>query len=218
MKIVFIESKQTLKVKLPKSFLKMLPKKTGVFTTVQYINKIDDVIKQMLKAGITAKKYKLSHSKYEGQILGCNIEKFTGVDGFLYIGEGKFHPKAIALRNELPVYTYNPLDKKSDLISKEEISVMQRKEKGALLKFYSSTNIGVLITLKHGQSNLAQAQQLQGKFPDKKIYFFADDTFDFSTLENFPFIDCFVNTACKRIGMDDSIRLIKPIINADSIL
>ena len=47
-----------------------------------------------------------------GQILGCDA-KSAGkiaerVDSFLYIGDGEFHPIAIALETKKPVYKYNP--------------------------------------------------------------------------------------------------------------
>jgi diphthamide biosynthesis enzyme Dph1/Dph2-like protein len=44
------------------------------------------------------------------------------------------------------------------------------------------------------------------------------DTLDFAGLENFPFVECFVNTACPRIGYDEWENLRKPIINADDVL
>ena len=46
---------------------------------------------------------------------------------------------------------------------------------------------------------------------------FVTDTLDFAELENFPFIECYVNTMCPRIGMDDTIRTAKPIVNIDDI-
>ena len=55
----------------------------------------------------------------------------------------------------------------------------------------------------------------------KKLYV-ADSNFqnfnrknddDFSNLENYPFVQCWINSACPRIGTDDIVNLDKPLIN-----
>jgi len=51
------------------------------------------------------------------------------------------------------------------------------------------------------------------KRKDKKYYLFAFDTLQANELENFPFIDCWVNTACSRIADEKS-----NIVNIDDIL
>ncbi|MBU4283524.1 MAG: diphthamide synthesis protein, partial [Nanoarchaeota archaeon] len=88
---------------------------------------------------------------------------------------------------------------------------------GALIKFLSSKEIGVILTTKPGQEQLKEAFELKNKFKDKNFYFLIFDTIDFNQLENFPFIECFVNTACPRIALDDSIKIGKAIINLEDI-
>jgi len=77
-----------------------------------------------------------------------------------------------------------------------------------------------LITTKPGQNNLKKALELKSndKYKDKNFYFFLDDTVNFAELENFNFIDCWINTACPRIAFDDSIKMIKPILNIIELL
>ena len=72
-----------------------------------------------------------------------------------------------------------------------------------------------MITTKPGQNNLKKALELKA---DKNIYYFLDDTINFAELENFNFIDCWVNTACPRIAYDDSIKIAKPIINIGELI
>jgi len=39
------------------------------------------------------------------------------------------------------------------------------------------------------------------------------DDLDWGSLENFPFIECFVNTMCPRIAYDDYHKLPKPVVD-----
>ena len=63
---------------------------------------------------------------------------------------------------------------------------IRKKEKGALLTFLSSDNIGVVVTVKPGQLGVQVALKdifsLRQKFPNKKFYFLVCDTIDFPGL------------------------------------
>jgi len=41
---------------------------------------------------------------------------------------------------------------------------------------------------------------LRKKFPEKKFYAFAFDTLNINNLEDFPFIQCWLNLACSRVA------------------
>ena len=171
-----------------------------------------------VSAYIKVKLFKTKHSRYDGQLLGCNIESFPGVDAFLYIGDGMFHPKALVMKNNKSVFIYNPFNNKITKIDMKDIEKIIKKERAGYVRFLSSENIGVLISTKHGQNDYKKALNLSKKYPKKEFYFLAYDTIDFGDLENYPFIDVFVNTACPRIGLDDSLNLTKPIINLEKVL
>jgi diphthamide biosynthesis enzyme Dph1/Dph2-like protein len=49
---------------------------------------------------------------------------------------------------------------------------------------------------------MKKINELKKKYKDKKFYMFAFDTLQASYLDNFPFIQCWVNTACPRIFED----------------
>ncbi|MBN1377071.1 diphthamide synthesis protein [Candidatus Woesearchaeota archaeon] len=218
MDIMFIEAKYKGKIKLPSGFTKKLPKTIGLFTTVQFVDSIALIQKQLEENNIKVKFFKTGHAKYKGQLLGCNIEEFKGVEAFVYIGDGMFHPKALVLKNKLPVFVFNPLNKKTGIITHQDVEILLRKQKGAYLKFLDSVKVGVLISVKPGQNRLKTALKLKSRYPDKEFFYLIADNIDFSQLENFPFIECFVNTACPRLGLDDSISLRKPIINLELVL
>ena len=142
----------------------------------------------------------------------------TNTDAFLYIGDGLFHPIALKINNKKPVFAFNPFIKKLKEITEDETKKMQQQQKAGLTKFHVSKEIGLLITTKSGQYNLNAAKQLEKKYPDKKYYYFIFDTLDFTQLENFPFIDCYVNTACPRISYDDWQKSEKKIVDVSLLV
>lgn len=219
MKTIFIESKYEKKIILPKKLIESLPKKVALFASVQFIDNIKLIISDIESTNRSVIKIKPNHCKYECQLLGCSIEKFKEeFDAFLYIGDGMFHPKALLLKNNRPVFVYNPFQDKFFEVDKGEVDNLRKKQKGALLKFYSSKEIGMLLTTKPGQYNLKDAEKLKNKYKDKNFYFLIADTIDFASLEDFSFIECFVNASCKRIAYDDGIKLPKPVIDIELVL
>jgi 2-(3-amino-3-carboxypropyl)histidine synthase len=224
MKIVHIEARLKGKVELPGKVIEFLPEKIIVFTTVQLLDSLPGIMKQLEAAGKKPIIVKVKHTRHEGQLLGCNIENYSDYtkedfDAFLYVGDGLFHPKALAWKNNgKKVFAYDPFTQKFSEIKEEDVEQIKKRQKAALAKFYSSKKIGVLVTTKPGQHNLKIARELKGHYPGKEFFFFVDNTFDFNSLEDFPFIDAWVNTACPRLGLDDSVRTAKPIVNIDEVL
>ena len=82
------------------------------------------------------------------------------------------------------------------------------------MKFHTSKNIGVLISKKPGQLDL-KPLNLEKRFPKKKFYFFLADEIRKEDLENFNFIDIFVNSACPRIAYDEFENI--SLINLEDI-
>jgi len=190
--------------------LKRLPKKIGLLTTAQHLSQLKKGKGFLEKSG--------KEAVLGGQILGCNQENAEKiaekVDCFLFIGSGCFHPSGVLLKINKKIIIANPYSGEISEISEAEMEMLKKKKKGALLKFHSAKNIGILISTKPGQCNLEEAQKLKKKYNEKKFYLFVGDTFDFNELENFPFIECWVNTACPRIAEDQSK---KPIVNLEDL-
>lgn len=218
MKTLFIESRYKEKFILPDDIVKKLPKQLTLATTIQFLDSIEGVKKQLEENNIKVKLVKGRHSKYRGQILGCDIIK-SETGNYLYIGDGLFHPKALLLKGAKKVLIYNPFSKKLSEITEKDIEKIKNKLGGMILKFKISKNIGVIITRKPGQNRLKDALKFKHNWEKKgkSVYLFLTDTLDFNELENFPFIECWVNTACPRIGYDDVLRTEKSIINIDDV-
>ena len=204
MEIIHIEARYKEIFSLPEKFVQSLPKKIILFTTIQYFNSLENIQKQLIDAGIDVVLIKPRHACHGGQILGCSNSKVDKEGDFLFIGDGLFHPKALLLKNEKKVYVYNPKTEEETILTTKDVEGMKKKIWANYVKFLYSKKIGVLLTTKFGQYKPQLMESLKKDFPDKEFYFFLDNTYDFASLENFPFIDCFLNTMCERIGYDDS--------------
>ena len=218
MKIEFIRAKYNKKIVLPKKEIKELPKKIILFTTTQFHDQFSSLKKQLEQAGKKVLSFKPKHATSEGQILGCGIEKWDlGEDAeeavFLYIGDGLFHPQAMMINNPQEVYRYNPKNKKFEKLDRSHAEKLVNKQRGALIKFHSSEKIGVLVTTKYGQQRLQMSLKLKEQFPNKEFFYFIGDNLDFQGLEDFNFIECWINTMCPRIGLDDTNKLRIPIVD-----
>ncbi len=190
MKTLFIHAHSTRKVVIPRDVVKKLPKKVGIVASIQFANQITDIVRQ------------IPGSVAGGQVLGCNAAmalKLAGkVDAFLFVGSGVFHPINVALQAKKPVFCFNPCTSEFRELDKKEVLSYEKARKGAVLKFLAAKTVGIIVSTKPGQKNLQRALQLKKK-GDKEYFIFACDTFDFRYLEDFKFIDCWVNTACPRL-------------------
>ncbi len=183
------------------SKLNKLPKNLAIAYSIQYINMAKQIKKELFKAH--------NITKFQ-QVLGCSQIKFPeSTKAILLISDGKFHATGIAIESKLPVYIYN--NSTLQEISKKEIENLQRKQKVAYMKYLHSYNIGVLVSTKPGQQNLIKAIQFK-KQNKKKTYLFIANNLNTAEFENFPQIQSWVNTACRRMDMNDN-----SIINIDKI-
>lgn len=222
MKTLFLEARSKELFDIPLDLITKLPKKVGLFTTVQFLDNVQNITKTLKENNIEVLTEKgILHTKYPAQILGCdatNAEKIKDkVDAFLYVGTGLFHPKLISIKTEKEVFLYNPFNKTLDKIDNKEITKMKGKMKANYVKFLSSNNIGILVSTKPGQNKFKQALKLKNKLKDKNTSIFLTDTLNMNELDNFPFIEVWVNTMCPRIGMDDIFNTNKTIVNIEDI-
>ncbi|MBD3354792.1 hypothetical protein GF361_02295 [Candidatus Woesearchaeota archaeon] len=211
MKIMHIEAKSDVDVKKAvEKAVDKLPNKVGLVATIQFKHKLKD-IKELLEE-------KGKKAVIGGQILGCDVsaaEKIKDkVDTFLYIGSGNFHPLSVALETGKKVVTANPLTNEVGRIKKKDIEKYKKQQRGALIKFLSSKKIGILVSTKPGQERMKKALYLKKKLEakGKECYIFLDNTLNPAEFENFPFIECWINTACPRFADEK-----KGVINYEKV-
>ena len=224
-RVVFIEAQYEGEVELCQDTLDYIKKykKVALYAAIQFCNNLDKVKEQLEELGIEVITSQPKRTGCSGQLLGCDSAKDSlnlneEVDAFLYIGDGKFHPQALAYGQDKDVICDDPIGKKFCLITKEELSANLKRAKGALVKFHSSSSVGVIVTLKPGQEFYKASLALEKKYPDKKFYYFIDNNISFNQLENFPFIDVWINTACPRIGFDDQEMFRKGVVNLREVV
>lgn len=208
MERLFIEAESDVDVKEVVKQVKF-DGKLGLVTTVQHLHKLKEV-QELFPNSIIA-----------GQILGCDVSNALKikdqVDAFLYIGSGNFHPIEIAMQINKRVLTADPFTGKVEEITEEQITKRKNQVKAAYTKFLASDKIGILVSTKEGQCGMAAANKLKEKYNEKQCFIFTFETLDFSELENFTDIECWVNTACPRMAVEDYEKFNKPVINVKEL-
>ena len=138
------------------------------------------------------------------QVLGCSDIK-TNLP-ILLVGSGKFHALNLALSNK-EVYIYNSTMNQIETIQESELQAIKAKNQAKISKFLILDEIGLLVSTKPGQKQLARALLLKSKiekaYPTKKIFLFISNNFNLSELENFN-IQLFINSACRGLANDSS--------------
>ncbi len=233
MHTLFLDAPYTGKVELCKEITPYLKDKKyntiALYASAQFCNNLETIKKQLQQLNITIFTSHADRTHVKGQLLGCNSNYASlhlpstdqeKIDAYLYIGDGKFHPLALVYAQKdqtkaeiTEIICNDPISKTMYVLDYTSIKAILRKYRASLMKFLSASTIGIIVTVKPGQEHLKAALTIEKKFPDKKFYFFVDDTISFSQLENFPFIDVWVNTACPRIGFDEQEKFKHGIIN-----
>lgn len=200
MEILNLETRYQGEIKLPKILIDGLPNKIMIATTVQFLGFLPQIQSQLKSKEIHL--FKSKHGFHPGQILGCDTFKVQkDIEAFLYIGDGLFHPTALLI-NQKPVYTYNPFSEKYSKLSAKEINQYRIKKKVQLSQFYAADKIGIIVSSKPGQNALSKALEFRDRIKhQKETFLFITNYVSLPELENFPFIDTWVNTACPRIDL-----------------
>jgi len=199
MKTLFVEARKKTKSLVNIEELNRLPEKIHILYTIQY-KTLAEAVKKKLGKSVVA---------FE-QVIGCS--KVKPKSSLLLIGSGRFHALQLLSTTSKPIYMYN---NKLEKLDEKEILKLKALEKGKLARFFSSSNIGILFSIKPGQSKLKFQEKIKQllarKFKNKKFYSFVSDSINISELENFP-VDFWINTACPGIELDST-----KIINYDKI-
>lgn len=152
-----------------------------------------------------------------GQVLGCDVSNAkkikNKVDGFLFIGSGKFHPIGVSMQTEKPVLLLNV---ETGKIEEIDTSSFQKQRYANQALFKDAQIIGILVSTKPGQMNIKLAKEIKEKLKPRKSYILSMDEITPDKLEGIK-VDAYVNTACPRIAIENRGNFRKPILNADEI-
>ncbi len=234
MHTIFIDVKYKGEIKLPAKALKKLQnyKTLALYTTTQFKHKIQDIEKQLKKQGIKVISSQPQRTSNKYQILGCDVyhnnlnlnkKQEKNINAFLYIGDGRFHPNALLFAEQdskkpRDIIIFNPTSKKLEILNQKDIKKILQKKQANIARFYAADNIGILVTTKPGQSHTHYTDKLEKKYSNKNFYKFITDIIDFQEMENFPYIQCWINTACPRIALEDALNTQHALINPEDVL
>jgi len=151
---------------------------------------------------------------FPGQVLGCNYSGDNeNIGHYLFLGSGDFHPIGLVLHTGKPLALLDPYTGDSSEMSFGRIERILRQRFGLIMEIDNATTFGILIGEKPGQMrrNLAIRMKRILEKHGKKGYLLALDHVSPDLIDFYP-VDAFVNTACPRIAIDDSVRYDKPLV------
>lgn len=192
-------------------------KRVGLLTTTQFRGWVPAV-----KGYLQEKGYEVFVGKsggriaYEGQLLGCDYSAarmvMDDVDCFLYVGSGNFHPLAVAMLTPKPVVVVD-FEKGEARRLDEDKDRAIRQRHGMITAAQSAQTFGIVVSTKLGQHRMELAKELKdlATAHGKEAHIFIMDFVSPETLEGYS-VDAWVNTACPRIVLDDSILFKKPLL------
>jgi 2-(3-amino-3-carboxypropyl)histidine synthase len=218
--IMYIEARAMVDVKeaVEKAILHLKDwKSIGLVTTVQHIHKLNEAKELLLRAGKTVMVGDARHTKYAGQVIGCDFSNARSVskdvEAFLFVGGGRFHAIGVALATGKPTIIADPYEKRAFPIHDEAKTILKQRW-ASICEAKGAERLAILIGLKSGQKKLGEAVELKEKLEKigKRATLLAIREITPEVLMQFPNIDAFVNTACPRVSLDDTKNFLKPVI------
>lgn len=212
---------EKLVLKLARKIKKAGFKNLGIVATVQYLKHL-----KLVKALLEKNGFKVfigkSHLMERGQVLGCNTKAAEAIakktDCFVFVGDGLFHPIGVAVKTKKPVLLLNPLSKSIGEIPEKEVERFERAHIARIEIAKNAKSFGLLVSTKPGQFGLKKALELKElvEKKGKNALILTADEIRQEYLLGLD-LDCFVNTACPRLALDDSIHWKKPLISAEEM-
>ncbi len=191
----------------------------GLTSTVQHTPQLKEVSEALSQKGVKALIGEGAGLTPEaGQVLGCSYAAATRlpeeVDGFIFIGGGKFHAIGLALRTGKPVIIANPYNGQVSRLDESELMQLAKRRMALITATKEAKTIGVLVSSKPGQRALADAMVLAEKLGDREVRAFLIylDEVRADQLNNFTEPEAFIETACPRIAIDGVAGITRPIL------
>lgn len=190
-------------------------KTIGLITSVNYVKSLMDTKKFLRENGKRIKTYQGAKAEYEGQILGCDLGSALRiedkVDCFLYVGSGDFHSVGVAMKSSKPVFR---IDMEEGNLKEMDVDKFERQKMVAIGQARDCNKFGILVSTKKGQLKTDLADRIKERLEqfNKKGYILSFDRITPEKLMGIE-VDCYINTACPRIAIENRTGFKKPIIN-----
>ena len=193
--------------------------KIGLAATVQHVHQLQKTAKALETHGkipITGKG--TGRTPHDGQILGCDYataETISDeVDGFLFIGAGRFHPLGLAATTGKPVVVANPYLSTAEKMEESEIMRLAMRRMAAITAAKEAERYAIIVSTKPGQFQLSKARSLRDRLQKKgkTAAIICLDEISSLKLGNFTEAQAFIDTACPRIAVDGLPDTTQPIL------
>jgi len=198
-------------------------RRVGLVTTVQHVQTLDSAREVLVRAGRTVVMGDAGRLEYPGQVIGCDYSNAKSiskdVDGFLFVGGGRFHALGVALSTMKPTVVADPYSREVFSVN-DDVEKIIRQRWRSLEAAEKVRTFGVLVGLKPGQRSLDQALELKMKLEakGKVACLFAIKEIVPEAFSEFPAIDAYVNTACPRLSIEDAQRFDVPVLSKNEVL
>ncbi len=189
--------------------------KLGLVGSIQHLHLLPDFKERLEKAGFEVDiPMGGARLTFPGQVLGCNYSgDEPGIGHYLFLGSGDFHPIGLVLHTGKPLAMLDPYTGDASEMSLERIERILRQRFGLIMAADKAKAFGILIGEKPGQMrrNLALRLKRMLEKHGRKGYLLALEHVGPELIDFYP-VDAFVNTACPRIAIDDSVKYAKPLL------
>ena len=216
--VMYVEARANVDIDGPlKACMDALPKRLGLLASVQYVGLLPEAKRVLEESGRNVSIGKGDgRICYPGQVLGCNCSSAIAVqddvDGFLFLGEGDFHPLAVSFGAGKPMSILNPITGELRNVDGVRDRIL-RKRFAAIECSRDAERFMVIVCGKVGQYRPDAADRIERLLRDagKTVSRLVTDEISPQALLSYR-VDAFVSTACPRVAMDDSARYPKPML------
>jgi len=221
---VYIEARMDLELKSLDSVLERLEgcRRVGLATIVQHLDALRLLRGFLQDAGFEVFIGRGRRTLYPGQVIGCDYGALRSIDDkvdcFIFIG-GRFHGIGAQLSTSKPVIVLDPYEGRVyDL--RGEVDRVLRRRWASILQARGAGNFGVIVGLMPGQRNLSVALRAKKLLEEsgRRAVLLSARYITPEALAGFREAEAFVNTACPRVSLDDSIRFERPLITYRELL
>ena len=189
--------------------------KLGLVGSIQHLHLIFEYKERLEEAGFEVEvPVGGDRLTFPGQVLGCNYSgDQDDIGHYLFLGSGDFHPIGLVLHTGKPLAMLDPYSGDAEEMSFKRIERILRQRFGLIMACDNAQSFGILIGEKPGQMRRTLALRMKKLLEKhgKKGYLLALEHIGPELIDFYP-VDAFVNTACPRIAIDDSVRYAKPLI------
>jgi 2-(3-amino-3-carboxypropyl)histidine synthase len=199
-----------------------LPRRLGLVCSIQHLDLLPALARELEARGFTPRIGRGGRRlRYAGQALGCNYtgaeEVEADVDGYLFLGTGRFHPLGLAYAVTRPVWAMDPLS--GELSEPLDREGMIRRRLLTIAQAAGARRWGILASSFDGQNRqgMAFALKARAEARGREADILVFDRLDPRDLLGRA-LDAYVSTACPRIALDDAEQFPRPILTPPEFL